>query len=84
MLREEETFSTHIEKSGREGESKRVGRRGGSRGTVPGNDDWALWRRGGRVGEERAARFLAGYGRDRYGLFPARSSQTERKKEKTA
>lgn len=49
---------------------------------MPGNDDWALWRSGGRVGEERTARFLAGYLRDCYGLFPALCSQTERWREK--
>lgn len=57
---------------GRESESR------AGEGTAPGNDDWVLWRSGGRVGEERTARFLVGSLRDRYGLFPASCSQTER------
>lgn len=66
---------------GRESESRNSegrGGKGGGQGTVPGNDDWALWRSEERVGEERTARFLAGALRDSYGLLPARCSQTER------
>lgn len=58
-----------------------TGKGGGARhGTVPGNDDWTLWRSGGRVGEARTARFLAGFHIDSYGLFPARFTKTDKVK----
>lgn len=50
---------------------------GGEPGTVPSNNDWVPRKSGG---EERAARFLTGSLRDRYGLFPARYSQTAMQK----
>lgn len=69
----------------REGERVEVetvkggGKGGGAQGTVPGNNDWALWRSGG---EERTACFLTGSLIDRYGLLPAGCSQTERYRKK--
>lgn len=53
--------------------------RGGEQGTVPGNNDWALWRSGGE--EERAARFLAGSLRDRYGPRFRRAAARQRERD---
>lgn len=65
---------------GRESESRN--REGRGHGAMPGNDDWVLWRNGGRVGEERIARFLAGSRRQLWSvsgaLQPDRNIQKKR------